>query len=205
MDIRHRDRGVDDARQGRDVLELLERGRPRSPRGSPRRRSRAGTLMSSLAEAGSSQVVSSILTSSDIEHHAATPGSVLGTEPQTVERDGLPDGRGSPRRPRTTPVTRVPETEISASSATICSASARKRSSSSQAARSAGRSPAERSTARSTASPSPVPTSSANARSASVSTPSAVAASSSTSSSAVWSTKRYISADCSAEARTEAP
>ena len=85
MDIRHRDRGVDDARQGRDVLELLERAVARDLLEDLRvGEDRAGTLMSSLAEAGSSQVVSSILTSSDIEHHAATPGSVLG--------DGTADG-----------------------------------------------------------------------------------------------------------------
>ena len=66
VDVGHRQRRLDDPRQRRHVLQLLERAvAERSPRAAPRSaKTRAGTRMSGRASAGISQSVSSRRTSS---------------------------------------------------------------------------------------------------------------------------------------------
>src|SRR3970040_729449 len=69
-----------------------ERSSAISSRISSSAKIRAGTRISARAEAGISQVVSSIRTSkdfSDIEHHPAAPGSVLPPEAEPVQRHRL--------------------------------------------------------------------------------------------------------------------
>ena len=192
VDVRHREGRADDARQGGDVLELLERevaldlgeelGVGEHPRGD------AHVVPGGR---GISQVVSSIRTSSDIEHHPAAPRAVLGPKPKAVERHRLHErsrlaraslhGSGEVRPLQREVGTHGDEALRVGEVEELVEPRREER----------GRSPAERSTARSTTSPSAGPRSSASARALDEHS-SAVVDSSSTSSSAVCSTKRYM-------------